>query len=735
MDTKAAWPGWETVQLLGKGSFGAVYEIRREVFGHKETAALKVVTIPQSESDIDELLSDGYDRESIATRYEGYLQDIVREYSLMADMKGCANIVYCDDVKYARHENGIGWDIFIKMERLTALPKAVGQSVSDEQVIKIGSDICSALAYCENRSILHRDIKPQNIFAAPDGTCKLGDFGIAKAAERTTSGTKTGTYKYMAPEVYHNQPYGSKADLYSLGLTLYWLLNDRRTPFLPLPPAVPTSAEEDRARARRFAGEPIPAPAHGSEALQRIVLKACAYDPADRYQSAGEMLRALEVLSESGDPAQEEENDDLNSADLGGDATEPVIRHSKKQREETEDLDAPIRPQPGENEGGEGTSDVLSKKEKTNGETDRAPQQKKKRRLPILLAIIGILASAAAALYFFLPRHGEWSEWSDKKPAEVKGRKIETVQGYRSRDLEEKTTNKKEDVVGEVKEEHKEYSDWSNWSDWIEKTGDQYVLTGATAKALAEKLGEKAALSSDGSLTLKKDDVVETAEEVRYRSREKKKTTSYTDWSSWSGWNTAAATKSETLDVESRTVYQYPAHGYACTTCGKVFDEINVTVITHMTNHGYGEQVKEIANVIVGNTTGSERDAVLGKYVSYVNTTLISESSNAYPEGRSPEGYVVGSPTPVTQYRTRSRTQKEDVSYSAWSSWSTKAKTQSDTIEVETQTVWRYRTRTLETIYTYEDWSDWSEWTTEEEKGSAEHEVESGTIYRYRDRI
>ena len=297
IDEKVKWPGWETVRLIGRGSFGGVYEIERDVFGHKEKAALKVITIPQSESDIDDLLSDGYDEESITTRFEGYLHDIVREYSMMADMKGCVNIVYCDDVKYIQHDNGIGWDIFIKMELLTPLTKALGKTVSDEQAIKIATDICSALAFCEKRNLLHRDIKPQNIFVSPDGTYKLGDFGIAKTAERTTSGTKTGTYKYMAPEVYNNQPYGSKADIYSLGLVLYWLLNERRTPFLPLPPQLPSASDEDRARTRRFSGETIPTPAHGSTELKRIVLKACAYDPKDRYQTADEMLHDLNALS------------------------------------------------------------------------------------------------------------------------------------------------------------------------------------------------------------------------------------------------------------------------------------------------------------------------------------------------------------------------------------------------------------------------------------------------------
>ena len=296
IDSKIQWPGWEVVRVIGRGSFGAVYEIRRDVFGRTERAALKVITIPQSDSDIEELYNDGYDEESVTRRYRSYLEDIAREYSLMAEMKGHTNVVYCDDLRYVQHEDGIGWDIYIKMELLTPLTKYLGRDASQAQIVKLGMDICNALVLCKSRNIVHRDIKPQNIFASQDGNFKLGDFGIAKTAERTTSGTKIGTYKYMAPEVYNNRPYGASADIYSLGLVLYWLLNERRTPFLPLD-RVPSASEEDAARKRRFEGEPLPAPKNGSEELKRIVLRACAYDPKDRFASAEEMLAALSALA------------------------------------------------------------------------------------------------------------------------------------------------------------------------------------------------------------------------------------------------------------------------------------------------------------------------------------------------------------------------------------------------------------------------------------------------------
>ncbi len=290
------WPGWETVRLIGRGSFGAVYEIERDVLGEKEKAALKVITIPQSSSDIDELFGEGYDDESITNTFRDHLKSIVAEYSLMRKMNGSSYVVNCDDVRYVQHDDGFGWDIFIKMELLTPITKALGKEVADEQVIRIGSDLCKALILCNKHNIIHRDIKPANIFVSENGDYKLGDFGIAKTVEKTSGGTKIGTYEYMAPEVYRDLPYGHTVDIYSLGMVLYWLLNERRTPFLKMPPELPTSVEKEQARRRRFAGEELPAPAHGIKELKRIILKACAYDPKDRYQSAEEMLRELETI-------------------------------------------------------------------------------------------------------------------------------------------------------------------------------------------------------------------------------------------------------------------------------------------------------------------------------------------------------------------------------------------------------------------------------------------------------
>jgi len=164
-------------------------------------------------------------------------------------------------------------------------------------IIRLGIDICKALELCQRYNIIHRDIKPENIFISDNGDYKLGDFGIARTIERTTSGlSKKGTYSYMAPEVYIGKKYGFSVDTYSLGLVLYRMLNKNRGPFLPQPPEAITYDNREQALARRMSGEPLPRPFYGEGRLGEIVLKACAFDPKDRYSSPQQLRQELEAI-------------------------------------------------------------------------------------------------------------------------------------------------------------------------------------------------------------------------------------------------------------------------------------------------------------------------------------------------------------------------------------------------------------------------------------------------------
>ncbi len=289
---------WILVKKLGEGSFGKVYEIERQDFGETYRAALKVITVPQGSAEIQAALEEGMSPGQAERYFYSCVEDIVKEFALMARVKGTAHVVGYEDHQVLRHEQGIGWDILIRMEELTPLlAYAYAHPFTRRDVIRLGIHLCKSLELCQKYNIIHRDLKPENIFVSENGDFKLGDFGIARTVEKTMSGlSKKGTYNYMAPEVYKGTEYGFSVDIYSLGIVLYRLLNKNRVPFLPPAPTPLTYNSREQALARRMSGEPLPLPCYGSGRLGEIVLKAAAYDPKDRYSSPGQMRAELEAI-------------------------------------------------------------------------------------------------------------------------------------------------------------------------------------------------------------------------------------------------------------------------------------------------------------------------------------------------------------------------------------------------------------------------------------------------------
>lgn len=325
-------PGWETVRCIGSGSSGKVYELRKkDEYGGDFHSALKVISIPSTQKEYEEMEST-MSEFAMRSKLRDKVEEISGEYRLMGVLRGHPNIVNCEDQMIIPHENDLGWDIYIRMELLTSLPDYVrenGMTVSE--VIKLGIDICSALELCRQNNIIHRDIKPQNIFVSKYGGFKLGDFGVAKVSKINDRTDLVGTYSYMAPEVYKGKPYDDRVDIYSLGMVLYWLLNERKGPFLPLNDA-PTSAQLADAQLLRYRGEPLPPPKNGNQALKKLVLKATSYDSADRFLSPSEMKQAL-ILAASGQSPVEAPKPNFDS-----DAT---VREEFPRREPIEQAQTP----------------------------------------------------------------------------------------------------------------------------------------------------------------------------------------------------------------------------------------------------------------------------------------------------------------------------------------------------------------------------------------------------------
>ena len=385
------WPEWQIEKQLGKGSYGVVYQAIRRDNNVESHAAIKIISIPTDASEVDSLRSEGLDLDGTRTYFKGVVDDFVSEIQLMESLKGIQNIVSVEDYKVVEKTDGIGWDIYIRMELLTPFNTYIcDKTLTEAEVIKLGSDICTALEICGQRNIIHRDIKPENIFVNDFGYFKLGDFGIARKLENMTGGlSQKGTYNYMAPEVANSSEYDARVDTYSLGIVLYRLLNNNKLPFLDTEKQLLNPNERKNAVDRRMRGEELPAPCNASAEMANLILRACAYDPAARFASATEMKEALTSISSGS----------YKMVDTGLDRTTSV------RRPQNPDATTAVR-KPRKNEEKDAQPAV-----DTFGDTGKKKKGKKGKVIAITI-LVGVLALviALAVMFFSSPAFGIYQD-------------------------------------------------------------------------------------------------------------------------------------------------------------------------------------------------------------------------------------------------------------------------------------------------------------------------------------
>jgi len=168
-----------------------------------------------------------------------------------------------------------------------------GEWVSIAEAVRITRDLASALAYAHAREMVHRDIKPANVMIDSEGRTVLTDFGIARmisGPQMTASGTMVGTPSFMSPEQGLGQPGDHRSDIYSLGVVLYQLAVG----------TLPYDADTPIAIVLKHVNEPLPPPSSINpdipEGLERIIYKALAKSPEERYQSVEDMALHLDDL-------------------------------------------------------------------------------------------------------------------------------------------------------------------------------------------------------------------------------------------------------------------------------------------------------------------------------------------------------------------------------------------------------------------------------------------------------
>lgn len=262
---------YKIASLLGEGGMGQVY--RAEHLGLRKDVALKIINA--------ELAGDGGDR-------------FQREAHATArlDHPGCVRIL-----DYGCTSDGcqfIAMDLIDGPTLASELQREPCFSVA--RAMRVAGGLLSALAHAHSQGVLHRDVKPENVmFARRNGVHRtvLIDFGLARLCDEgpvTAAGMCVGSPSYLAPERLLGRPYDARADVYAVGVVLYEMLVGER----------PFGGGTPKDIFRRQQGRP-PRPLRAarsdvSPALDAVVIRALARDPARRFADAEEMLSALEQL-------------------------------------------------------------------------------------------------------------------------------------------------------------------------------------------------------------------------------------------------------------------------------------------------------------------------------------------------------------------------------------------------------------------------------------------------------
>lgn len=276
---------WKIIGRFTDGEFSVVYKVVRD---DGVVCAIKEICLPRSNDDVELLIKNNVvSSPEEAMNY--FMKSIQNEVIILKKFNGSPNFLQIYDFTQSKSENNLASTFYIRMEYAENIKTYFkNNGVSEEDVLKLGIDICSALESLSKYNVTHNDIKPGNIFIDSSGNYKLGDFGNAKnLGEKNV--VVFGTPNYISPEIYNKTGTLFSSDLYSLGLVMYKLLSGEL-------PFIDENTTESKALKKRLDGNNIPIINGVTKELMNIILKACSFDSNERYSNATLMKKELLAL-------------------------------------------------------------------------------------------------------------------------------------------------------------------------------------------------------------------------------------------------------------------------------------------------------------------------------------------------------------------------------------------------------------------------------------------------------
>ena len=271
---------YEVVAELGRGAMGTVYRAKDPAMD-REVALKTVIAVALASEQGSEFRDRFYSEARAAGRLAH--PGIVAVFDVGED----------DGMPFLVME-------FVNGQTLDAAVKK-GERLTLERVCEIGQQIADAIGYAHKQGVIHRDIKPANILlTSPDAhgieRPKITDFGVAKlaAGQITTTGQMLGTPAFMPPEQFTGAPVDGRADIFSLGVILYWMATGEQPFHGETMTAVSYKVVHTEPVPPRKLNPSIP------EDLDFIIMRCLAKSPVDRYQTGEELAHDLSGLRASG---------------------------------------------------------------------------------------------------------------------------------------------------------------------------------------------------------------------------------------------------------------------------------------------------------------------------------------------------------------------------------------------------------------------------------------------------
>ena len=293
---REVWPQWRMEREVSCDETGTVILLKSETAAGEMESVVRIIAVP----DPNEMNEADFTPEQI----KQYYQKIQEKYAANDKRKrlpdGGEHLVRIIDYRFFFLHEDQTMLLLLRMEPLVPLQSyLVSNRITEQETMKLGMDLCLALNECGWEWGKERNIEINSIFVDSDGNYKIIPSRFT-APFAYPSSRKTDYF--VVPEDYHrtisteNASVAQIADIYTIGLILYWLNNEMRMPFLPLNKQILSAQERRDALERRLKGEVFPPPVRGTDLYHRIILKACQYSREKCFASAIEMYQALHTV-------------------------------------------------------------------------------------------------------------------------------------------------------------------------------------------------------------------------------------------------------------------------------------------------------------------------------------------------------------------------------------------------------------------------------------------------------